>query len=102
MWRLARREGLGRGKGAAMRSKAGQEVGKRGQGEGESLTAEIARVEAVLAERRYELTHNRDAVRAVGRSLLRAAHAAARALLGAENPARATNTTRRAQDLSRH
>jgi hypothetical protein len=74
-------------------------VGGSRVGEEESLTAEIARVEAVLAERRYELTSNRGAVRVVGRTLMRAAHAAARALpalLGpAERPARTAADARR-------
>jgi hypothetical protein len=71
-------------------------VGGLSAGEEESLTAEIARVEAVLAERRYELTSNRAAVRVVGRTLARAAHAAARALLGAaERPARTAADARR-------
>jgi hypothetical protein len=80
-----------------------QEVGQLASREEESLTAEIARVEAVLAERRYELTSNRAAVRAVGRTLARAAHAAARALLAdaAERPARLAGDPRRARRRSR-
>jgi hypothetical protein len=73
-----------------------QEVGQSGFEEEEGLAAEIARVEAVLAERRYELTSNRAAVRAVGRTLVRAA----RALLGEEPPA-ATDDARRPRGRSR-
>jgi hypothetical protein len=76
--------------------RVGVTVGGSRVAEEESLTAEIARVEAVLAERRYELTSNRGAVRVVGRTLVRAAHAAAQALLGAaERPARTADGTRR-------
>jgi hypothetical protein len=77
-----------------------REVGQSGFEEEESLAAEIARVEVVLAERRYERTSNRAAVRAVGRTLVRAAHAAARALLGEEPPA-ATDDARRTRGRSR-
>ena len=84
-----------------MPSNTVQEVGKQGHGEEESLTAEIARVEAVLAERRYEQTSNRAAVRAVGRTLVRAAQAAARALLGPERIVRTTENTRRERRRSR-
>lgn len=85
-----------------MLSNVGQELAKPQRGEEESLTVEIARVEAVLAERRYALAHNRTAVRAVGRTLLRAAHAAARALLGAEGSEGATDAPRGAQRRTRH
>jgi len=62
----------------------------------ESLAAEIAGLEAVLAERRYRLPGDRGQGRSVGDTLLRAIDAAARVLLrpGTTRPApRARPTT---------
>ncbi len=79
-------------------------TGTSRSGDDESLTAEIARVEAFLAERRYEIASSRGAARVVGRTLMRAAHAAARALLGnverPERPARTAADTRRRRGRS--